>query len=35
MSVADPGFTRVGAPTLQARRGGGSPNFPENCMKTK
>ena len=33
LSVADPGFSRGGAWTLQG--GVNTPNFPENCMKSK
>ena len=32
-AVADPGFSRGGAWTLQG--GVNTPNFPENCMKSK
>ena len=34
--MADPGFPRGGAPTIQGRRQHTSlPNFPKNCMKLK
>ena len=34
-SVADPGFPRGGAPTLQGRQHAVLLNFPNNCMKLK